>query len=463
MTLGNHETFDLVILGSGLGGSLAAMVARQRGLSVAICDPTPHPRFVIGESSTPTASLLVEAIADEFDLPEIAFLSSHARWTAEHPEIMRGRKRGFVYVGDIQPLAFAASSEANADTHWMRSDTDRFLLAAAVRRGARLIAANPIAERYHEGQWRFVFERREPIRSKLLLVTNAVPPHLDGVEAIDPPFRYRSRIAYTHAASLPPTTRQAGWPFPPDESAMHAIGPDGWGWALRFDDGRVSVGYEQTEFEGDDVEDALRRTWPDFALADPPGRILTLATPQRCCDVAGGEALALLPHAFGFVTPLHSTGLMSTIAAAPLAVDALMSETTDELTPRYRDLLTVVDRLAVLADRTRGWSRGYEAAVSHYIAAAIGGERGRFDRTRPLLRSDEPAFHWQLDEAIERADRLNQAATDAEANASADTADQLRAAEAELFDWSREQLAQFCDVALCDPAAGRMYSGTAAR
>ena len=459
--VGNHAQFDLIILGSGLGGSLAAMIARQRGLSVAICDPTPHPRFAIGESLTPAASMGIAAIADEFDLPELAPLASYGTWVAEYPELMRGRKRGFVYVNntdDPQPLvAIANSSDEVADVNAVRANLDRFFLASAVRRGVRLVAANPIAQAYRDGTWRLVFERSEPVRGRMLLASNALPRGLDDVRPIASPFAYRSRLTYTHQTDCHPDdlsdliradSPDFAFPFDPIWSAHHTLYKGGWGWHLPFDDGRCSIGLE---VDSDDRslpelrDDWLHAAENDDAIAQPPGRWLELDSPQRCCNAAGGEALALMPHAFGFVTPLHSTGLMSTIAAAPIAVDALIAGDTEPLTKRYRDLLDTVDRLAMLAKLTRTRPQAFEAAICHYLAAAIAGET-TFNRTRPLLLSHDPAFRQQLDEAITRAGAIT-------SNADEDA----------FFAWSGERLRAFCPVPLCDDTAARCYTATAAR
>jgi transcriptional regulator GlxA family with amidase domain len=48
--------FDIVIVGSGFAGSLMAMIARRLGHSVVLVERGRHPRFAIGESSTPLAT-----------------------------------------------------------------------------------------------------------------------------------------------------------------------------------------------------------------------------------------------------------------------------------------------------------------------------------------------------------------------------------------------------------------------
>jgi tetracycline 7-halogenase / FADH2 O2-dependent halogenase len=52
--------FDLVIIGSGFSGSLLAMIARRAGRSVMLLDRSSHPRFAIGESTSPLMNLIIQ-------------------------------------------------------------------------------------------------------------------------------------------------------------------------------------------------------------------------------------------------------------------------------------------------------------------------------------------------------------------------------------------------------------------
>ena len=55
---------DVAIVGSGFAGSLTASCLARRGWRVALVERGRHPRFAIGESSTPLANLLLEELAD---------------------------------------------------------------------------------------------------------------------------------------------------------------------------------------------------------------------------------------------------------------------------------------------------------------------------------------------------------------------------------------------------------------
>ena len=66
---------DVAVVGSGFAGSLVALALRKRNQRVVLVERGRHPRFVIGESSTPLANLLIEELADRYDLPRLRAVS----------------------------------------------------------------------------------------------------------------------------------------------------------------------------------------------------------------------------------------------------------------------------------------------------------------------------------------------------------------------------------------------------
>ena len=72
---------DIAVLGSGFGGTLLAIIAHRLGFGTALLERGSHPRFAIGESSTPLANLLLEelprSLRGTFD--GVACLLVHAR------------------------------------------------------------------------------------------------------------------------------------------------------------------------------------------------------------------------------------------------------------------------------------------------------------------------------------------------------------------------------------------------
>src|SRR5437867_9103337 len=88
---------DLAILGSGFGGTLLALVARRLGFSVALLERGTHPRFAIGESSTPLADFKLAAIANHFGLDWLRPFGKYGTWKATYPDVRCGLKRGFSF------------------------------------------------------------------------------------------------------------------------------------------------------------------------------------------------------------------------------------------------------------------------------------------------------------------------------------------------------------------------------
>ena len=85
---------DVAIVGSGFSGALAALALRQRGRRVALLERGRHPRFAIGESTTPLTNLLIEELAARYELPHIASFSKWGPWQREHADVACGLKRG---------------------------------------------------------------------------------------------------------------------------------------------------------------------------------------------------------------------------------------------------------------------------------------------------------------------------------------------------------------------------------
>src|SRR5688500_7035315 len=103
--------FDLAIVGSGFGGSMLAMIARRLGLRVMLLERGRHPRFAIGESASPLAGILIEQLADRYDLPRLRPLSAYGTWQQSYPAVGCGLKRGFTYFKHDQERVYRAEPD----------------------------------------------------------------------------------------------------------------------------------------------------------------------------------------------------------------------------------------------------------------------------------------------------------------------------------------------------------------
>src|SRR4030095_11079959 len=144
-----RSDFDLAIIGSGFSGALLAMIARRAGRSVMLLDRGAHPRFPVGEAPSPLMNLVIERIADRYDLPRLKPLTTWGEWQRTYPQLVGGLKRGSTYFKhepgaryrrepdrSNQLLVSACLNDEAADAHWLRSDVDYFLLREAIASGA---------------------------------------------------------------------------------------------------------------------------------------------------------------------------------------------------------------------------------------------------------------------------------------------------------------------------------------
>jgi FADH2 O2-dependent halogenase len=343
--------FDLAIVGSGFGGSILAMVARRLGLRVLLVERGRHPRFAIGESASPLAGILIEQIADRYDLPRLRPISAYGTWQRTYPHVGCGLKRGFTYykhrdgapyetddARSTQLLVAASPCDELSDTHWLRADVDHFLVREAVALGADYLEGTTLERMdlaseaavltgHRRGQRlhvraRFVVDASGPggFLSRALSVpdrgftgypaTQALFSHFTGVERCD---------------RMPAYATDATPPYPVDDAALHHVFDGGWMWVLRFGNGVTSAGVAvtdalATEMRLSDGEPAWRRLlarYPtvaaQFADAQPIREFTWMPRLAYRAAAASGERWAMLPSAAAFVDPLFSTGIPLTL------------------------------------------------------------------------------------------------------------------------------------------------------
>ena len=318
--------YDLVILGSGFAGSLLALIARRLGKTVALLEPGKHPRFAIGESSTPLANLLLEELTTKYALDNIQPLSKWGSWQKCHPEIACGLKRGFTFYGHNkskppEELLVAASPNENvADTHWYRQEFDLFILNEAIKAGAEYfdkakpeqITADNISVNGNEFEASFIIDASGPrgiLHQTMELQDQSFPDF--------PP----TKAVFSHFTNVPITKKETI--YPPDDAAVHHIFKDGWVWILRFNNGITSVGAAlKASFAANSTQPEeiwakvldhmplLKEQFRDAVAVQPFRYLPKLAF--RSGRVVGNRWL-MLPSAAGFVDPLLSTGFPLTL------------------------------------------------------------------------------------------------------------------------------------------------------
>jgi len=361
MTASDQIDADIAVVGSGFAGSLIALALKRRGRSVVLIERGRHPRFAIGESSTPLANLLLEELADRYDLPRIRSFSKWGTWQRAHPDVGCGLKRGFTFffhqpgqafadnqTHDRQLMVAASPFDEVSDTHWYRPDFDLALVREAQAEGVGYLDDTAL-DAYDESGARAVLAGRrdgQPIRIAAEFVVDASGPRGFMHRMLRlPPAALRwlphTHGLYSHFENVDRWDRltpSQGTPYPPDDAALHHVFPGGWIWVLRFNNGITSAGAALT----DDFASTLDLERPETAwnelLAQLPSvrrqferarAILPFAHVPRLAFRAQqihGQRWAMLPSAAGVIDPLLSTGFPLTLLGIARLLEAL--ETT---------------------------------------------------------------------------------------------------------------------------------------
>ncbi|MBM80990.1 MAG: FAD-dependent oxidoreductase, partial [Planctomycetaceae bacterium] len=158
---------DILILGGGFSGSLTAAILQKSGFECTLVDRGIHPRFAIGESSTPIANLILSDLCDRYELPRIKPLTKYGSWKQTYPLIPRGPKRGFSYfqhkAGEpfrattdhaTELLVAASASYETSDTNWLRSAVDQLFWEEAASAGVHCLPLTNITQITSRKPWR---------------------------------------------------------------------------------------------------------------------------------------------------------------------------------------------------------------------------------------------------------------------------------------------------------------------
>jgi FADH2 O2-dependent halogenase len=352
------QSCEVAIVGSGFTGSLLARILAVLAYDVVLLERGTHPRFAIGESSTPLANLSLERIGVRYGLADCYYLATHGRWLEHFPELRRGLKRGFTYYRhhpdqpfanrgfDSERLLVAASPhDSLSDTHWLRADVDHHFVRQAIAAGVDyrdrvdLTSADVAPDSVRlsgtrngapfELRANFLIDASGP--SGFLARQLSIPSGLEKTET-------RSALVFSHfdgvrlMKDIVPGMPEG--PYPDDWAAVHHIIDKGWMYSLRFDDGVTSAGFLLTpsgiaSLKSSGISDAATKSagtsdattlwramvqrYPTlesaFAEATPLMPIAFLPGIQHRLTRAAGERWAMMPHAYAFVDPLFSTGI----------------------------------------------------------------------------------------------------------------------------------------------------------
>jgi tetracycline 7-halogenase / FADH2 O2-dependent halogenase len=446
-------TYDIAVVGSGFAGSLLAMIARRLGHSVVLIEKGAHPRFVIGESSTPLSNLLLEDLTIRYGLPALTSLAKWGSWQRTYPHVACGLKRGFTFHHHVfgasrhadpersdQLLVAASPRDEIADTHWYRADFDHLLVQEAEKLGVEYVDQVQLDRIADDGNGVRLAGKRNgnAVEFHARFVVDGTGPrgflhHALGLSELELPDYPRTQALYSHFSGVrrleetPYSRVDEVPPFPIDDAAVHHVFDGGWIWVLQFNNGVTSAGVAATDELASklgfadgatawrgllDLIPALKAQFVSTKAEHPFVHIPRMAF--RSSAIVGSH-WALLPSAAGFVDPLLSTGFPLTLLGVARLAEIIEQEWgTQHFDERLRTYSAQTDRELVATSRLIA---GLYANMNNfpvftslsllYFATASFSEAarrlGKPQLATSFLLCDDPMFGPAFERLIERA------------------------------------------------------------
>ena len=441
MTSGK-DRYDVIIVGSGLSGTMLGSILAKGGFRVLLLDGVQHPRFAIGESTVGYTLVTLRLIAERYGVPEIANLASfpdvlknlgtsHGIKTNFGFQIHRDGEEpdpGNANMFRIPPALYKA-------THYFRQDTDAYMFATAIRYGCDArqnyrveevdFTGDGVRVRGGDGtgyDGRYLVDAsgfRSPLANRL------------GLREQPPRLKHHARGIFTHMVGVARYDDHMGWgeaerpPVPFYTGTMHHMFERGWMWVIPFDNHEnatnplCSVGIQLDPRRYPKPEDMSpeEEFWSHVRRFPAVERQLRgarsvrewVGTPRMQYSSTGtvGERWCLMSHAAGFVDPLFSRGLSNTCevinALAYRLMAALREDDFDVERFRYverleQGLLDYNDRLVNGAMISFSHYDLWNALFRFWACGNILGTRRLFHALEATKETGDDAYCAALDD-----------------------------------------------------------------
>ena len=361
-----HESFDVLVIGGGPGGSTTAARLAQRGRRVLLLERARFPRFHIGESLLPSSFPVLRALGVEDELDRRFVRKYSARFLDDEANLESASAQArYAFDGAFPPSIPYAWQVS-------RDEFDDLLLRRAVELGVEVREGWKAREAIEEGGSvvgvEAIADNGEVRRLGARVVVDATGR--DG-------FLSRRRGGHQRLAELDKTAmfthvhgghRNQGVDAGQIEIVILARENDegptpGWAWFIPFKDGRSSVGFvlassvvkqriadaravfgegdptpREYEARGDDStarldaifrQEVSRSPWMRRLIGDAPylGHVRAAADYSFRVPTLAGDGWLAVGDAAGFLDPLFSTGAHLAMGGgdrAAAAIDAAL-------------------------------------------------------------------------------------------------------------------------------------------
>ncbi|MBL7683126.1 MAG: tryptophan 7-halogenase [Flavipsychrobacter sp.] len=320
-----QKQVDVLVIGAGPSGTIAASIVKQAGLSVQIVEKMVFPRFVIGESLLPRC---MEA------LEEAKFLDAVKAKGFQQKD---GAK--FVLNGEVCDFTFAQQHTDGWRWTWQvpRADFDMTLADECVKMGIPVHYETEVTDIKIDDNGHSVTTIKtvdgaeQTINAKFIIDGSGygrVIPRLFGLDK--PSTQYPRKTLFCHMTD--PKRSEA---VEPNRITVYVHNMKTWIWVIPFSNGNTSVGYVGDpeffdKFPGNPEEQfrALIMAQPELAVrfgeSDMIWEPRTLQSWSATTDTFYGNGFVLTGNVTEFLDPIFSSGVTLASVSAQLAANMVV-------------------------------------------------------------------------------------------------------------------------------------------
>jgi len=327
----NNRKTDILIIGAGPSGTVAASMLRQKGYEVTIVEKQKFPRFVIGESLLPRCM-------DNLELA--GFL----------PALMKAgfqKKQGAKFIAGSESRIYDFSLQFTEGWKWTwQVQRDRFdnILAEEVQKaGVKIRFEAGVTDVKFAAKEHVVTEithadgEKEHIESRFIIDASGYGRVLPKMLKIEEPSNFPSRCAlFAHVENI-----EFQDPKEPNHILILSHSKNMWGWVIPFSNTRASVGIvgneEDVMVAGDNFLESYTYWHAHF---DPMKSRLKnakiLFPPRKISGYGGsvskkfGPGFAIAGNSAELVDPVFSSGATYATESGVLVAKLVDKELTGE-------------------------------------------------------------------------------------------------------------------------------------
>lgn len=410
-----NENFDVLIIGAGPSGSVAAGYLHKQGLKVKVVEKNKFPRFVIGESLLPRCMHHFE---------EVGLLDA---LNAKQFEIKAGAR--FMRDGQICNFDFSKKHTEGWNWTWQvpRADFDKTMTDSLEARGIDIDFEKEVIAVDFDGSTSTTTIKDSSgnhftVTAKYIIDSSGFGRVLPRLLDLDTPSEIPKHSSiFTHVKETNRPEGQEGTIITFDIVSLET-----WLWVIPFSNGYTSIGYVgRTEylesFEGNNTQKLQKMMKLSNHYFDRFDGLDYEFEPKMIKNIAKsvkkmfGEGYALTGNSAEFLDPVFSSGVTfateSAITAAKLIARELKNETVD-WQAEYSDYIK--SGVDVFSTYVKEWYTGNlqtiffhekeNPEIKRQICAVLAGYV--WDKTNPFVKN-----HHRLVKTVAHIAIMEQGAT----------------------------------------------------